>query len=152
MKMSLFLALILTALLGASDSLAVDLTPEQERVAQKVFSTTMSPYCPGRLLSDCPSNSASELKESLRNRIAAGESENQLELYLESVYGQGVHALPPTRGFGLVAWLTPLFFLGIGLLIFKVWVSRNNQKTDNIIESSVSSSNWNEEIDRQLKK
>jgi cytochrome c-type biogenesis protein CcmH len=152
MKMSLFLALILTALLGASDSLAVDLTPEQERVAQKVFSTTMSPYCPGRLLSDCPSNSASELKESLRSRIAAGESENQLELYLESVYGQGVHALPPTRGFGLVAWLTPLFFLGIGLLIFKVWVSRNNQKTDNVIESSVSSSNWNEEIDRQLKK
>jgi cytochrome c-type biogenesis protein CcmH len=152
MKMSLFLALILTALLGVSDSLAVDLTPEQERVAQKVFSTTMSPYCPGRLLSDCPSNSASELKESLRSRIAAGESENQLELYLESVYGQGVHALPPTRGFGLVAWLTPLFFLGIGLLIFKVWVSRNNQKTDNVIESSVSSSNWNEEIDRQLKK
>jgi cytochrome c-type biogenesis protein CcmH len=151
MRSKIVFIYICTLLVLVFDCSAVDLTADQERVAQNIFSTTMSPYCPGRLLSDCPSNSASELKENLRTRVAAGESEGQIELYLESIYGQGIHALPPTRGFGLVAWLTPVLFLGVGLLIFKIWIKRNNKKLDKTIDEPSSTADWNEEIDRQLK-
>lgn len=151
MKHRLIVTLFLYFVMIAYRASAIDLTADQERAAQRIFSTTMSPYCPGRLLSDCPSNSASELKENLRSRIAGGESAEQIELYLESVYGQGIHALPPTRGFGLVAWMTPLLFLVVGLILFKIWIKRNNQKLQATPEPCSTAANWNDEIDRQLK-
>lgn len=133
-------------------SFGIDLPPEQKKIADQVFSNTMSPYCPGRLLSDCPSTSASELKENLRKRIAAGETVEDINLYLESVYGQAIHATPPARGFGLFAWLTPAIFFILGLAIFKVWLGRNHSKRASIQQPPTAvSSKWDSEIDRELK-
>lgn len=133
-------------------ALGIDLTSEQKRVADQVFSNTMSPYCPGRLLSDCPSTSASELKENLRKKIAAGETAEDINLYLESVYGQSIHATPPARGFGLFAWVTPALFFILGLAIFKFWLAQNRPKQESPRQQSTPApSKWDSEIDKELK-
>jgi cytochrome c-type biogenesis protein CcmH/NrfF len=147
-----FISLVIVILVS-NISLAVDLNEDQVRLAKEVFGSTMSPFCPGRLLSDCPSSSATELKDNIRSKIASGESRENIDAYLESVYGAGIHATPPASGFGLVAWLMPAFFIFTGLLIFKFWL----KKTVHIgsfaaaAPANPESSKWDKEIDKALK-
>jgi cytochrome c-type biogenesis protein CcmH/NrfF len=146
--------ILLLIVLGSQSTIvsAIDLTPEQRKMAEQVFSNTMSPYCPGRLLSDCPSTSASELKEKLRERIASGETADDINLYLESIYGQAIHATPPARGFGLFAWLTPAVFFILGLTIFKIWLGKNRLRQSTVQQQATPApTKWDSEIDKELK-
>ncbi len=150
--MKYFLSL-LTVLFINLNGFAIDLTPEQTKMAQNVFGNTMSPYCPGKLLSDCPSTAASELKEKLRVKISEGASEAELEDYLENVFGSGVHAAPPTSGFGLVAWFAPALFLVFGFIIYFFWLRRITEESSLKTKASVPpKTEWEDEIDEELRR
>jgi cytochrome c-type biogenesis protein CcmH len=95
---------------------------EQEARANEIINEFMSPFCPGRLLRDCPSSAASELKQKIRDQIAQGKSRAEVEAFLVSLYGNQVWAAPPTSGFGLVAWIAPAAFLCIGLVFVALWM------------------------------
>jgi cytochrome c-type biogenesis protein CcmH len=89
-----------------------------EPVAQSIFTTVMSPYCPGKLLSDCPSAKASELKHLIRDELAQGKSKEEVLLKLQDEYGaETLRAVPEASGFGLLAWLAPILFLVGGLVL-----------------------------------
>jgi len=93
-------------------------TEATEPIAQSIFTTVMSPYCPGKLLSDCPSAKASELKHMIREELAQGRSKEDVLLKLQDEYGtETLRAIPETSGFGLLAWLVPALFLVGGLLL-----------------------------------
>jgi cytochrome c-type biogenesis protein CcmH len=71
---------------------------------------------------------AQRMKTFIRERIAAGESEQQIKDALVDEFGAGVLATPPKSGFGLVAWLLPLGALvagaiAVGLLVW-TWSRR----------------------------
>jgi cytochrome c-type biogenesis protein CcmH len=51
---------------------------------------------------------AQRMKVFIRERIAAGDSEEQIKDALVAEFGAGVLATPPKSGFGLLAWLLPL--------------------------------------------
>jgi cytochrome c-type biogenesis protein CcmH len=51
---------------------------------------------------------AQRMKVFIRERIAAGDSEQQIKDALVAEFGTGVLATPPKSGFGLLAWLLPL--------------------------------------------
>jgi cytochrome c-type biogenesis protein CcmH len=72
----------------------------------------MSPFCPGLLIANCPSPGAAELKETIREQLAAGLTPDSVRALLFAAYGPEIQATPPTSGFGLLAWLVP----GLGLL------------------------------------
>jgi len=128
---------------------AVDLSPEQVKIAQDIFGNTMSPFCPGKLLEDCPSSAASELKDKIRARIVGGESEESINKYLFSVYGDAMRAAPKTSGFGLVAWLAPAVFLVLGLMIFMVWVKKNGD-ANQPEKQKAPVTEWESEIDKEI--
>lgn len=119
------------ALLSPSLSLAVELNPEQEAEAQEIFGLVLSPFCAARSLKDCPSGSAHELQDQIRERIAAGASRDQIFTDLIVTYGEKIRAVPQRSGFGLIGWLAPLIFAGTGLLILLAWLLR--QKPQNVI-------------------
>lgn len=97
---------------------ADDQMAASEPVAQSIFTTVMSPYCPGKLLSDCPSAKASELKHFIRDELAQGKSKEEVILKLQDEYGaETLRAVPEASGFGLLAWLVPILFLVGGLLL-----------------------------------
>ena len=48
------------------------------------------------------------MKTFIRERIAAGDSEEQIKDSLVAEFGPGVLATPSKSGFGLLAWLVPL--------------------------------------------
>ncbi|MCB0338543.1 MAG: cytochrome c-type biogenesis protein CcmH [Bdellovibrionales bacterium] len=120
-----------------SSSFAQEFSDKEEAQAADISSALMSPFCPGRLLSDCPSASAAELKHKIKERLHAGESPDQIRESLLAIYGDQLRAAPSMQNFGLVAWLAPIVFLfGGGLLIF-LWLRSNKPTGQTAVDSSV---------------
>ena len=90
-----------------------------EETAQEIYSDTMSPFCPGLLLRDCPSDKASQLKLTIKERLISGSAESEVREWLSSQYGSMLLATPGTTGFGLVGWAAPVLFLLIGAIL--IW-------------------------------
>jgi cytochrome c-type biogenesis protein CcmH len=57
---------------------------------------------------------AERMKAVIRQRVAAGDSEQQIKDALVAQFGPEVLAKPPDGGFGLLAWLLPLVALAVG--------------------------------------
>ena len=93
---------------------------EVPTAARQVYEGTMSPFCPGLLLANCPSPQADSLRRALAARAAAGASRAELEADLIATYGDQVRAAPARRGVGLVAWATPALLLAAGA----AWLTR----------------------------
>jgi cytochrome c-type biogenesis protein CcmH len=73
---------------------------------------------------------AQRMKAFIRQRIAAGDSEEEIKDELVAEFGPGVLATPSKSGFGLLAWLVPLGALvagaiAVGLLI-RAWSRRRS--------------------------
>ena len=59
---------------------------------------------------------AQRMKQIIRQRIAAGWTEEEIKADLVDQFGPGVLAEPPKSGFDLLAWLLPLGLLVAGAL------------------------------------
>jgi cytochrome c-type biogenesis protein CcmH len=71
---------------------------------------------------------AERMKVFIRERIAAGDSEQEIKDALVADFGPAVLARPPEGGFGLLAWILPLAALvggalAVGILVW-VWSRR----------------------------
>ena len=68
---------------------------------------------------------AQRMKAFIRERIAAGDTEQEIKDALVAEFGSGVLATPPKSGFGLLAWILPLVALVAGLitvgLLVRAW-------------------------------
>jgi cytochrome c-type biogenesis protein CcmH len=125
-KILCFLIIIFAISVSANSQ---ELTREQERRLSKIEGEIFSPFCPGKVLKDCPSSGATELKGELRSKLMAGESDTQIVAYLESLYGTEIHARPPMSGMGVWVWVVPGVFVLIGVVIFiflmRRWAHQN---------------------------
>ena len=52
---------------------------DREKVASEISSSILSPFCPGRVLSDCPSTDAGKLKHQIRERLYQGQTREEVE-------------------------------------------------------------------------
>jgi cytochrome c-type biogenesis protein CcmH len=77
---------------------------------------------------------AERMKLFIRERIAAGDSEQQIKDALVAEFGPGVLATPSKSGFGLLAWLVPLAALVVGAAtlaaLVRVWSRRRATPPD----------------------
>jgi cytochrome c-type biogenesis protein CcmH len=97
----LALIVVLTAAASAAQPDEIDAK------AQRIFTSIMSPYCPGLLLADCPSPAAFTLRLEVRQRLIAGESPAAIEQDLYNRFGEVLRAVPEPERWGLVAWIVP---------------------------------------------
>jgi len=67
---------------------------------------------------------AQRMKAFIRERIAAGDTEQEIKDALVAEFGSGVLATPPKSGFGLLAWLVPLGALVAGVITVVLLVRR----------------------------
>jgi cytochrome c-type biogenesis protein CcmH/NrfF len=111
------LVLLLLGTLWALPALAAD---EKSGWGYQLSREVMSPYCPGRALSDCPSPQAGELREWILEQEKAGVSKREVEQELFRVFGDQLRQAPRAAGMGLVAYLVPVAFFAAGgaLLVF----------------------------------
>lgn len=107
---------------------------EPKTTELEVSNSIMSPVCPGKLLTACPSAEGAQLREVVRRKVDAGETKEQIVQYFVEVYGPSVLPAPPPEGFFLTAWLLPFMGLVSGLGVFfvlvKAWSSAAVRKRE----------------------
>ena len=107
------IATALLTLLLAAPAAASERHPTLAELEHEV----MCPTCHQLLeLSDAPI--ADRIRAFIQARIEAGDTKSEIKRQLVSEFGEAVLAAPPTHGFGLLAWLLPLFGVaGSGVVI-----------------------------------
>lgn len=113
--------LLVAALLGAAPAAPA----ADEPYALELYNETMSPYCPGRTLMDCPSGQAAELRAWIAAQEQAGRPRADVEAELYERYGDAILQAPRPEGFGLAAYLLPIFAFVAGGAI--VWLFLRRQ-------------------------
>lgn len=92
--------------------------------------------------SDC--GVAIPMRDTIRERIARGETKEQIVGFFVGKYGEIVLAAPTRRGFNLTVWLMP--FLGIAtgagfvVLLIMAWVRRRRESLAQTEEEEATSS------------
>ena len=105
-------ALALAALALAGPAVA----SEERPTAAELESELVCPVCESTLdTSNAPV--ALRMKAFIRERIAAGDTKSEIKASLVDQFGESVLAVPPKRGFELVAWLLPLAGLAVGVIV-----------------------------------
>jgi len=108
MRRRAVLRVLFTLTLVAAGAAALDArqTPARQAAAD-LSRQLMSPFCPGKLLADCTSPNAGELREAIAGRLTAGETVAAVKADLVQRYGKEILGAPPAEGVGWLAWLVP---------------------------------------------
>ncbi len=82
----------------------------------------------GRILNSHVCDTQEAMGTLIEQKLAQGQSEEQIIQYFVAQYGEQVLASPPKRGFNLTAWLSPIaaLLLGSGVIYvaLKQWLRR----------------------------
>jgi cytochrome c-type biogenesis protein CcmH len=116
-KLGSALALLLLGIVWAFPAPGAD---EESGWGYQLSKEVMSPYCPGRALSDCPSPQADELRQWIVEQEKAGVSRSEVEQELFRVFGDQLLQAPRAEGIGLIAYLVPVLAFAVGgaLVVF----------------------------------
>ncbi len=140
-------ALLTTQALGSSQATQVD--DSVNRAARHIFETVLSPYCPGRTISNCPSPQADELRGTITTQLEAGKTPEAVEEELYAVFGDELRTIPRARGIGLLAWLVPAIGFIAGAWAIVAWTRRTRSDSSNSVASR--GQELDEESDERLK-
>lgn len=128
-------ALILALCLLAAPALAVqpdEMLPDPalEARAREISRDLRCPVCQGEAIDDSNAPISRDLRLLVRERLLAGDSNDQVIDYIVDRYGEFVLFNPRASGSGLILWLAgPAMLLAGGALAFAV-TRRRNAKPD----------------------
>ena len=99
-------------------------SPQTLNDAALLFDSVMSPYCPGRTLSACPSDDARVLREEIVDSLSSGRSVEEERARLIEKYGDEILGTPSDSRVRVASWASPALFFVIGLFVIQRFVSR----------------------------
>lgn len=105
-------------------ALAEQPSSDLHQSAQDISDTTMSPFCPGRTISACPSDEARQLRGKIESWLQEGYSEAAVRNQLSLIYGEEVSGAPRFSGVGWLGWLLPGFVALAGGVFIVIRVRR----------------------------
>lgn len=106
----LFVALLL--IIEAACGSAEQTLEQQASSMDKKF---MCPVCPGETIDQAQVQIAKDMRQIIRDKLAVGETENDISQFFVERYGIQVLASPPTTGFNSLVWIVPPVVLTIAL-------------------------------------
>ena len=129
------IALVLAAglalgLLAAQPAVARSAAPApakgtvSEETVHDVAAQLRCVVCQSLSVADSPSEIAHEMKDIIRERLAAGETPEQVRAYFVEKYGTWILLAPPRQGFNLLVWVVPFAGIGLGLVVIFVVLRR----------------------------
>lgn len=118
LKSAVAAALLLGGIVAGSVS--AESEEDRARRAYAFSSSIMSPFCPGRALTDCPSPDAGALREEIRVLLRSGMGEDAIRSELGRRYGDVVMA-EPASGWG---WVLPVSILAVGMVLLGTALAR----------------------------
>lgn len=117
-------AALLALALGLALVAAAPASAEEEGWSYDLANELMSPYCPGRALSECPSPQAAELRAWIVHQEKTGASRAEVEEVLFARFGDQIRQAPRAEGMGLVAYVIPGVLTAAGLALVVVFFRR----------------------------
>ena len=110
-----------SALLSADAPAAVTV---DERVVHELAAQLRCVVCQTLSVADSPSETANQMRQIIRERLAAGETPEQVRQYFVQRYGEWILLAPPKEGFNLLVWVVPFVGLGAGLVLVVIVLRR----------------------------
>jgi len=75
------------------------------------------PTCQGLSIADSPATSAAQMRELVREQLAAGASDDEVRAFFVARYGRWILLDPPAAGVDVALWLVPPLIVALGALI-----------------------------------
>lgn len=100
--------------------------PALEARARVISKDVRCVVCQNQSIDDSNAELARDLRVLVRERISAGDSNQQVLDYLVSRYGDFVLLSPPFKSSTLVLWLGPILFIVLGLIAVIVFLRRQS--------------------------
>jgi cytochrome c-type biogenesis protein CcmH len=110
----LSLGIGLLALLAMS-GFAQEQMPSDDEV-NAIAKQLYCPVCENVPLDVCPTQACEQWRETIREKLALGWSEDQIKTFFVDQYGDRVLATPPARGLNWIVYLLPPLAVAIGLI------------------------------------
>jgi len=105
------LALLCGAAADPADRLA---NPAQEARARQLFRDVRCLVCQSESIDESDAALAHDLRQLIRQQVAAGRSDDQVRAYLVSRYGQFVLLTPKASLGNAILWVGPLLVVAVG--------------------------------------
>jgi cytochrome c-type biogenesis protein CcmH len=88
------------------------------------------PVCEGQTVAESNSGLAQDMRGVIRDRVEAGESDQQILDGFVGSYGDGILTEPPKRGVGLGVWLGAVFGIALGAVLLAFIVAGWRRASD----------------------
>jgi cytochrome c-type biogenesis protein CcmH len=119
--MSRFFVAVLFALLvgvaAAKDAVPTLTDPVSARREVELAAQLRCLVCQNQSIADSNAGLAEDLRNQLREQIAAGKTDAQIVEYMTARYGDFVLYKPPLKPTTVLLWLGPALLLGAGVLV-----------------------------------
>jgi cytochrome c-type biogenesis protein CcmH len=95
-----------------------------EARAREISKNLRCLVCQGEAIDDSNADFAKDLRKIVRERLQAGDSDQQVMRYLQDRYGDFILLRPPLEQKTLLLWLTPALMLLLGLSVAGLFIRR----------------------------
>lgn len=85
--------------------------------ARAIENQLRCPTCQGLSIADSPATSATQMRELVREQLAAGASDDDVRAFFVARYGRWILLDPPASGIDLAVWLVPALVVALGALL-----------------------------------
>ena len=141
---------LLFGLLAPAVGTAAPPVPVSEETVHDVAAQLRCVVCQSLSVADSPSETAHQMKAIIRERLAAGESPEQVKAYFVDKYGTWILLSPPRQGFNLLVWIVPFAGLAGGLVLVLIVVRRWSRRSIATPEAAPPSADMRARIQREM--
>jgi cytochrome c-type biogenesis protein CcmH len=147
-----FIGTLVTAMFMCVDFVfAQDGKPVTDDQVNAIAKQLFCPICENIPLDVCPTQACAQWRDTIRDKLSQGWSEDQIKDYFVQQYGERVLAKPRTTGLSLYVWVIPPAVILIGALFF-VFYMRNARAKAAAAPVTASPENEGDDYAKQLEK
>lgn len=116
--------------------------PSVDNEVLRIAKGLYCPVCPATPLDVCSTQACVQWRDLIKQKLLAGENEEQIRAYFVAQYGDRVLGAPPPEGFNLGAYLLPFLLLlaggGVLFLTLRGWVkSRAHANPESLAPAAI---------------
>lgn len=111
--------------------------PELEARARLLSRDLRCPVCQNQSIDDSNADLSRDLRRLVRERLLAGDSNDQVKSYLQQRYGDYILLTPPVKKSTYILWFAPFLFVMAGGLGYYVFLRRRaGEHTQDMAEAA----------------